>query len=220
MPLAEAYCSRWPVLPQPQCRVSSGFMLMWPISPPAPKAPATSLPLQMTPPPTPVPSVTITQLSTSLAPPCQTSPMAAALASLTKASAAPAKCARSASCRPSASSEILASTPTLPSASTGPGTSRPTATTSAGVAPLPSSSLSRPALTMLNASSFTSSVVLILAMSSRVPSSSKRPALIEVPPISMPSTYAISVRSFATIYRCALYARNSQLCTTRHAAAG
>ena len=82
MPVAEAYCSRQPFLPQLQATSSCGFTQICPISPAAPFEPAIILPSMITPPPTPVPSVTIVRLSCPLPPPCQSSPRAAAFASL------------------------------------------------------------------------------------------------------------------------------------------
>ena len=124
IPVAEAYCSRQPFLPQLQDASSFGLTQIWPISPAAPLEPAIILPHMITPPPTPVPRVTMVRLSCPLPPPCHFSPRAAALASLATIALSPVSFSISpfTSVLPQC---IFTHCETKPSSVTGPGTSIP-----------------------------------------------------------------------------------------------
>src|SRR3990167_9300592 len=81
IPVADAYCSRHPLLPQGQGG-PSGYIVICPNSPAIPYSPRHIFLLRTIPPPTPVPRVSIQKLSKPFPPPIHPSPIAARFASL------------------------------------------------------------------------------------------------------------------------------------------
>ena len=159
---------------------------MWPISPPAPTTPDTTSPLTITPPPTPVPMVTITTFCTPLAEPSQASPIAAALASFSYLTTASGQCSWMAILSSGRLMAMFALTLASPDAGMGHGTARPMPDTKArGIWAL-ATTWSIASVTAAKPAASTMGGVGTLALASRLPSSSNRPSLTEVPPTSMP----------------------------------
>ena len=189
IPVADAYCSRQPFLPQPQVSVSSSLTMMCPISPPAPFAPATIFPSTMIPPPTPVPSVTMTTSLWPFPPPCHISPSAATFASLPTFTSNPVRFFNT-SATLNSPQPRLTHCNTVPSPVTGPGTPTPMPWTSSFAMPadciLPS--IAAATSSKIDAPLF-SVFVLISQSSISVPFISNRPILHVVPPMSTPKPY-------------------------------
>ena len=124
-PVAEAYASKQPRLPQVHCHPPRS-MTMCPISAPAERFPSNSLPSKMIPPPTPVPSVIKTIEPNFLPAPQKCSPSAAAFASLVMQTGTP-NCSRTAPHSGTFSQRILLLYTMTPfSASISPGEPMPT----------------------------------------------------------------------------------------------